>query len=221
MSTSYPSSSQNSAIAFDQKIVKCAKLIQCLACASESRVYKAVDESGTIIAVKICRYDGDRNGEKFRPSICEEVKRKLRQEASTHLQMKHDNIVQMHDFYESEGCVVMCMEYFDGEELESFLVNKTTKLGEDDARIIFRQISGAVHYIHKKGVVHCDLHMGNIMVNDKKQIKILDFGNAVSGENAKLLQVMDKFWLNRIAEILIYKVDNPTAVGEQFPDLLS
>lgn len=180
-----------------------------------------MSDCGTVIAVKIESFVCDLNGNTFSQSMMEDVKRNAIHEATIHQQMEHTNIIHMHEYYICQGCVVMHMEYFDGEELEGFLVNKETRIGEEDARKIFTQLSAAVMYIHSKGVVHGDLHMGNVMINDNKDVKVIDFGNALSGKTAVHMDVLDKFWFEKIGEILLFKLDYPTRVGEHFADLLS
>lgn len=221
MSSTPSSSSQIDQLKLDQKIVSGAKLIKRLGHSNENRVYKAVCDYGTFIAVKIRSFLFDHGGNRCNPSVMEDVKRQAIHEATTHLQMKDENIIQMHHHYQSQGCVVMHMEYFDGEELEAFIVSKATSLEEEDARLIFAQLTAAVRHIHGKGVVHGDLHMGNVMINEKKELKVIDFGNALSAEKAIDMESMDTFWLEKIEEMLLFKLDYPTRVGEFFPDLLS
>ena len=50
------------------------------------------------------------------------------------------------------------------------------RLSEPDARLIFRQLVSAVSFVHKLGICHRDLKMTNILVNDKKKLKLIDFG---------------------------------------------
>ena len=69
------------------------------------------------------------------------------------------------------------MDYARGGELLSLLDSKT-RLKEEQAKFIFRQIYNAVHYIHSKNIIHRDLKPNNILFlnEEKTHIVIIDFG---------------------------------------------
>jgi 3-phosphoinositide dependent protein kinase-1 len=51
-------------------------------------------------------------------------------------------------------------------------------MGEDAGRFFMNQLIDSIEYMHKKGVVHRDLKLENILVDDKMNLKIVDFGFA-------------------------------------------
>ncbi|EFN76316.1 Protein kinase kin1, partial [Harpegnathos saltator] len=61
------------------------------------------------------------------------------------------------------------------------------KLDENTARLYTRQLAAALKHMHSRGVVHRDLKMENIVLQDerKEQIKIVDFGlsNIYAGDD--------------------------------------
>jgi serine/threonine protein kinase len=67
------------------------------------------------------------------------------------------------------------MEYVSCGELLSF-VRKRSKLNENIARFIFRQIIEALQYIHSQNIVHRDIKLDNILIDLQSNIKICDFG---------------------------------------------
>ncbi|WP_263078202.1 protein kinase [Endozoicomonas sp. Mp262] len=71
-----------------------------------------------------------------------------------------------------EGSVV-CTEFFDGTVLDKVDFNKKT---EEEVRGILIQLLGAVDYVHKQGLTHGDLHGENVLVNDRGEVKLIDFG---------------------------------------------
>ena len=59
------------------------------------------------------------------------------------------------------------------------IVRDDSKLSDIDAAKIMKSITEAVSYIHEKGVIHRDLKLANILIddpNDLTSIKIIDFG---------------------------------------------
>jgi len=67
------------------------------------------------------------------------------------------------------------MEYVSCGELLSF-VRKRSKIYENIARFIFRQIVEALQYIHSQNIVHRDIKLDNILIDLQNNIKICDFG---------------------------------------------
>ena len=51
-------------------------------------------------------------------------------------------------------------------------------MGENAGRYFLSQMIDALEYMHKKGVVHRDLKLENILIDDKMNLKIVDFGFA-------------------------------------------
>jgi 5'-AMP-activated protein kinase catalytic alpha subunit len=79
------------------------------------------------------------------------------------------------------------MEYASGGELFDYIVAKT-KLSELESCKFYHQIISGVEYIHKLGVVHRDLKPENLLLDDKNNIKIVDFGLSNTYKTGELLQ---------------------------------
>jgi serine/threonine protein kinase len=67
------------------------------------------------------------------------------------------------------------MEFASGGELFDYIVSKQ-RLDEKEACKFFQQIISGVEYFHKLGIVHRDLKPENLLLDDNKNIKIVDFG---------------------------------------------
>jgi predicted Ser/Thr protein kinase len=102
--------------------------------------------------------------------------------------MSHPNITSVVDFGEDEKVgMFMVMEMVDGEALNRILFREK-QLSPRKACDIVLQVAEALHYIHKQGVVHCDIKTENILLSEEEHegkrsktvIKLLDFGLARS-----------------------------------------
>jgi len=84
----------------------------------------------------------------------------------------------------------MVLELVKGDSLQKYL-NSCEKhcLNELEAMQIFKQILSAIAYCHSKGISHRDLKLENILITDKKTIKIIDFGFSVWSKKEKKLKV--------------------------------
>lgn len=100
--------------------------------------------------------------------------------------MSHPNITSVVDFGEDEKVgMFMVMEFVDGEPLHKILFREK-RLSIKKACEIVLQAAEALHYIHKQGVVHCDIKTENILIVEedlegkrtKMVAKLLDFGLA-------------------------------------------
>lgn len=102
--------------------------------------------------------------------------------------MSHPNITSVVDFGEDEKVgMFMVMELVDGEALNRILFREK-QLSARKACDIVLQVAEALHYIHKQGVVHCDIKTENILISEEEHegkrnrtvAKLLDFGLARS-----------------------------------------
>ncbi|XP_071693687.1 serine/threonine-protein kinase TIO [Rutidosis leptorrhynchoides] len=100
----------------------------------------------------------------------------LRQEIEILRKLKHPNIIQMLDSFESpqEFCVVT--EFAQGELFEILEDDKC--LPEDEVQKIAKQLVRALHYLHSNRIIHRDMKPQNILICAGGVVKLCDFGFA-------------------------------------------
>ena len=100
---------------------------------------------------------------------------RLRKEIKILKKIRHKNIIQLYDIMESKTNLYFVMEYCKGGELFDYIVKKK-RLTEKEACVFFHQIINGVEYLHNQGIIHRDLKPENLLLDEKNQIKISDFG---------------------------------------------
>ncbi|XP_020232870.1 serine/threonine-protein kinase TIO [Cajanus cajan] len=100
----------------------------------------------------------------------------LRQEIEILRKLKHGNIIQMLDSFESpqEFCVVT--EFAQGELFEILEDDKC--LPEEQVQAIAKQLVKALHYLHSNRIIHRDMKPQNILIGAGSVVKLCDFGFA-------------------------------------------
>ncbi|WEJ96967.1 Protein kinase [Yamadazyma tenuis] len=88
--------------------------------------------------------------------------------------LRHPHIIKLYDVIKSKDEIIMVIEYA-GNELFDYIVQRG-KMPEDEARRFFQQIIAAVEYCHRHKIVHRDLKPENLLLDDKYNVKIADFG---------------------------------------------
>src|SRR5881628_780306 len=106
----------------------------------------------------------------------------LKRETKRCLELTHLHIVRIHDFVHDERSGCISMEYVDGETLSNLRAEKEQKVFEpDEIATWMRQLCDALDYAHNHAnVIHCDLKPTNLMVNQRGDLKVTDFGIARS-----------------------------------------
>ena len=105
-----------------------------------------------------------------------EVKERFMREAQAAAALDHPNICTVYEFDEAEEKSFISMAYIEGQSLKKKIDSGPLEL--DEALMIAIQVAEGLQEAHKKGVVHRDIKSANIMVTDKGQAKIMDFGLA-------------------------------------------
>ena len=131
-------------------------------------VYKAFHPAtGRYVAVKVMR-DAPFHGLNDRA--------RFRREVRILAQLKHPNIVSVHDSGAVNGCHYFVMDYIEGQTLDAFLAARPLSVIE--TLNLFVRICRAVNAAHLRGVIHRDLKPSNIRIDEQCEPHVLDFGLA-------------------------------------------
>ena len=101
--------------------------------------------------------------------------------------MRHNNIVHLYDIKETPSSLYIIMEYISGKELFEYIISKK-RLSELEACNFYQQIISGIEYLGKIRVVHRDLKPENLLLDEQKNIKIVDFGLSNIYPNNELLR---------------------------------
>ncbi len=101
---------------------------------------------------------------------------RFKREASVAATLNHPNICTIHEIGEAAGVHFICMEHIQGTTLRERIASGQLELSE--TMDIAIQIVDALEEAGKKNIVHRDIKPGNIIITDRHQVKILDFGLA-------------------------------------------
>lgn len=138
-----------------------------------SSVYRAHDPNlNRKVAVKIIHQNLTDNTEFIQ---------RFEQEAALIAQLRHPNIVQVHDFNHDGNIYYMVMENIPGETLShrlEALKNAGMRLPLLDTLRIMSKICSAVNYAHQRRMIHRDLKPANVMLDLLGEPYLMDFGIA-------------------------------------------
>lgn len=126
-------------------------------------------DSSVQVAVKLIRKESLGSNPNRLPKIYREIAILGR--------LQHPNIVRLHEMAETERHIGIVLEYASGGELFDYILNHRY-LKDNAARRLFAQLVSGVGYLHKKGIVHRDLKLENLLLDRNRNIIITDFGFA-------------------------------------------
>lgn len=91
--------------------------------------------------------------------------------------LDHPNIVRLHEMVETDRTMGIVLEYAPCGELFNYILNQRY-LKDNHAKRLFAQLVSAVGYLHKKGIIHRDLKLENLLLDRNYNIIVTDFGFA-------------------------------------------
>ncbi len=131
-------------------------------------VYQAIQKTTRRrVAIKVMR-EG--------PFAGKRDKARFEREVQIMAQLRHPNIVPIHDSGIASGNFYYVMDYISGQPLDAYMESRDYSIQE--TLQLFTRIAQAVNAAHLRGVIHRDLKPGNIRIDPEGEPHILDFGLA-------------------------------------------
>ncbi|KAJ7638847.1 Pkinase-domain-containing protein [Roridomyces roridus] len=132
------------------------------------KVYKAQNTVTKLyVALKRIRMESEKEG--FPVTAMREVK--LLQS------LRHENVVRLYEMMVSNGSVYMVFEYMD-HDLTGILSQTQFSFTDSHLKSLCHQMLSGLAYLHHKGVIHRDIKGSNILLNNRGELKLADFGLA-------------------------------------------
>ncbi len=172
--SSQPASDRKSQLEAGKK-VGCFEIVRVIGQGAQGVVYEARREDDSRVALKIIHRHllGDA-----------QIFKRFHREAAILKRLEGEHLVQFVDFIETDGLLIIALEYVDAKSLEDMLHDKERPLDAKTAVEIALQICAALGLAHASGVVHRDLKPANVLVerNDGEaaplRVRVVDFGLA-------------------------------------------
>ena len=117
----------------------------------------------------------------------EEALKRFHREAKAAASLHHANVCPVYEIAEVEGRTFISMAFIEGDSLDKRIEQGPLKIAE--ALDIAQQIASGLEAAHEKKVVHRDIKPGNVIVDGKGHVTVMDFGLALLTEGSKLTQL--------------------------------
>ncbi|XP_077369646.1 cyclin-dependent kinase 17-like isoform X4 [Festucalex cinctus] len=91
--------------------------------------------------------------------------------------LKHANIVTLHDIIHTDKCLTLVFEYLE-KDLKQYMDDCGSIMSVHNVKIFLFQLLRGLAYCHRRKVLHRDLKPQNLLINEKGELKLADFGLA-------------------------------------------
>src|SRR5712691_9643743 len=130
--------------------------------------YRALQKSlNRIVALKVIGLG---------PWTTEAHLKRFRREAEAAARLEHPGIVPIHEVGERDGQCYFSMKFVEGGQLDEVVRREPITIRR--AVELIAKVARTVHYAHEHGILHRDIKPGNILLDEKGEPHLTDFGLA-------------------------------------------
>lgn len=112
-----------------------------------------------------------------------DITERFKREARILMDFRHDGVVNMYDHFKLGQSYYIVLEFVDGVDLDA-VIKKQRYLDSGIVAYILYHSAQSLYYAHEKKVVHRDIKPANLLLSKSGEIKLVDFGIAVSDEDS-------------------------------------
>lgn len=105
-------------------------------------------------------------------------------EIELHRNLKHNHVVKFIETLEDVNFIYIIQSLCSNHSLKEFQSNRGSA-SISECRYFVNQIMLGIDYVHKMGIIHRDLKLANIFIDEKMQVKIGDFGLAIHKDDPR------------------------------------
>lgn len=117
-------------------------------------------------------------------------KRSVAQEIKLLQKLRHPHIVKLYETIETPRQMHLILEFLGGGSLNYYMRRCPRQhFSEGEAKRLFSQVLSAVEYCHSLSITHRDIKLENILIDDRRNIKLIDFGFATCLPNDKKIRL--------------------------------
>lgn len=158
------------------------KILYLIGAGTFARVYRSVHrETGRVVAVKVLR-----RRHRSEPVQVEQFMR----EARVGMDLRHPNIVAIHEVDPDPRNPYMVMEFVEGQTLRE-LLRIRQKLDSKTALQLMRDVAMALSFAAGKGITHRDMKLSNVLITSQGKAKLVDFGLAALADTSNEAALAD------------------------------
>jgi eukaryotic-like serine/threonine-protein kinase len=138
-------------------------------------VYRARDDTGTTVALKLLRAE----------AADETVRRRFVREARLAREIRSSHVVPILEVDEAGGATYLVMPYYAGGSLRDRL-RAARRLGLDETLAVAAQLGRGLDALHERGIVHRDVKPSNVLLDGEGGAALADFGLARGADWTRL-----------------------------------